>query len=127
MIERFKLSVSARHQLSALKRKTGMEHNNAICRHAFCLSLANPSVPPEENLNTVGGTEMDFRVFSGGQDALYLNLLLMRLQSDGVKLTEENIRESFLLHVHRGLSYLASRREEELDLELGRAMAASWR
>lgn len=127
MIERFKLSVSARHQLSALKRKTGMEHNNAICRHAFCLSLANPSVPPAEKLNTVGGTEMDFRVFSGGQDALYFNLLLLRLQTDGIKLTDENIREFFSLHVHRGLSYLASRREEDLDLELGRAMLVAWR
>lgn len=127
MIERFKLSVAARHQLSTLKRKTGIEHNNALCRHALCLSLANPSPPPQEKTNTVGGIEMDFRVFSGGQDALYLNLVISSLLAKGSKVNEETVRETFLLHIHRGLSYLASRREDDLAVELGRAALVTWR
>ena len=117
-MERIKLSASARNQLATLKRRTGIEHNNAICRHALCMSLANPSVPPEENFSFVGGLEIDWRTLTGGQEALYTNLLVVRLQSEGKRASEEAIRQTFLLHVHRGLSYLVSRREEDLLVDL---------
>lgn len=117
-MERIKLSASARNQLATLKRRTGIEHNNVICRHALCMSLANPSVPPEENFSFVGGLEIDWRTLTGGQEALYTNLLVVRLQSEGKRVSEEAIRQTFLLHVHRGLSYLVSRREDDLLVEL---------
>lgn len=117
-MERIKLSASARNQLATLKRRTGIEHNNAICRHALCMSLANPSVPPEENFSFAGGLEIDWRTLTGGQEALYTNLLVVRLQSEGKRVSEEAIRQTFLLHVHRGLSYLVSRREDDLLIEL---------
>lgn len=118
LMERIKLSASARNQLATLKRRTGIEHNNVICRHALCMSLANPSVPPEENFSFVGGLEIDWRTLTGGQEALYTNLLVVRLQSEGKRVSEEAIRQTFLLHVHRGLSYLVSRREDDLLVEL---------
>jgi DNA sulfur modification protein DndE len=118
-MERIKLSVSARNQLATLKRRTGIEHNNVICRHALCISLANPSVPPDENFSFVGGLEIDWRTLTGGQEALYTNLLVVRLLSDGKRISEEAIRQTFLLHVHRGLSYLVGRREEDLLTGLG--------
>src|SRR3546814_6805684 len=74
-MERIKLNSAARNQLTTLKRRTGIEHNNAICRHALCVSLANPSVPPNESFSFVGGLEIDWRTLTGGQDALYYNLL----------------------------------------------------
>lgn len=121
-MERIKLSASARNQLATLKRRTGIEHNNALCRHALCISLANPSVPPEENFSFTGGLEIDWRTLTGGQEALYTNLLIVRLLADGKRVSEEAIRQTFLLHVHRGLSYLVSRREEDLLLELAAAL-----
>lgn len=121
-MERIKLSASARNQLATLKRRTGIEHNNAICRHALCISLANPSMPPDENFCFVGGLEIDWRILTGGQEALYTNLLVIRLLSDGKRVSEETIRQTFLLHVHRGLSYLVSRREEDLLVELASAI-----
>ncbi len=117
-MERIKLSASARNQLATLKRRTAIEHNNAICRHALCMSLANPSVPPEENFSFAGGLEIDWRTLTGGQEALYTNLLVVRLQSEGKRVSEDAIRQTFLLHVHRGLSYLVSRREDDLLIEL---------
>ena len=122
-MERIKLSASARNQLVTLKRRTGIEHNNAICRHALCVSLANPSVPPHENFSFVGGLEIDWRTLTGGQEALYTNLLIVRLLSDGKRVSEEAIRQTFLLHVHRGLSYLVSRREDDLLIEFGLALS----
>lgn len=117
-MERIKLTASARNQLAALKRKTGVEHNNVLCRHALCMSLANPSSPPEEDYNFNGGLEIDWRTLTGGNDALYENLLVTRLYMEGRKINVDSIRDCFTQHVHRGLSYMASRRDEDLLVAL---------
>lgn len=124
-IERVKLTSAAKNQLISLKRRTNIEHNNALCRHALCLSLANPSLPPREQFNFSGGIEIDWRTFTGGNEALYHNLLVTRLLSDRIDVSADAVRDALLHHVHRGLSYLASRREEDLLLELARVLAAS--
>lgn len=123
-MERIKLTAAAKNQLVTLKRRTGIEHNNAICRHALCLSLANPSVPPEEIFSFGGGVEIDWRTLTGGQDALYYNLLVVRLLAEGRRVTEDSIRQTFVQHVHRGLSYLASRREDDLLVEMAKSIQA---
>ncbi|WP_175830649.1 DNA sulfur modification protein DndE [Burkholderia cenocepacia] len=124
MKERIKLTAAARNQLVTLKRRTGIEHNNAICRHALCISLANPSIPPSEALSFNGGIEMDWRTLTGGEDALYHNLLVARLLSEGRRVTDASIQEIFLLHVHRGLSYLVSRRDSDLLIEMAKSLLA---
>ncbi|WP_322089441.1 DNA sulfur modification protein DndE [Burkholderia sp. BCC1999] len=124
VIERVKLTSVAKNQLIALKRKTGIEHNNVLCRHALCLSLANASAPPEETFNFSGGLEIDWRTFTGGNEGLYSNLLIVRLLRDKIQPTPNSIRQALLLHLHRGLSYLASRREEDLLIELARAVSS---
>ena len=114
MIDRIRLTAAAKIQLSTLKRKTGIEHYNSICRYAFCLSLAESSIPPEEELNFNGGVEIDWRVFTGGYEELFLNILLCRLQTDGIAVSAENIKKACASHLHRGLSYLASKGDEYL-------------
>lgn len=121
-MERIKLTATARNQLATLKRRTGIEHNNALCRHALCISLANPSIPPDETFSFSGGLEIDWRTLTGGQDALYYNLLVVRLISEGSCVTEEMIRQICALHMHRGLSYLVSRREDDLLVELAKSL-----
>jgi DNA sulfur modification protein DndE len=123
-MERIKLNAAARNQLTTLKRRTGMEHNNAICRHALCLSLANASIPPDENFSFNGGIEIDWRTFTGGEDALYYNLLAVRLLSEGKRATDDAIRQALTVHVHRGLSYLVSRREDDLLVEMAKSIQA---
>ncbi|MEK7888839.1 DNA sulfur modification protein DndE [Burkholderia contaminans] len=122
VIERVKLTSAAKNQLIALKRKTGIEHNNVLCRHALCLSLANASIPPEETFNFAGGLEIDWRTFTGGNEAVYHNLIVVRLLRDQIQPTPNLVRQALLLHVHRGLSYLASRREDELLTELASSL-----
>lgn len=118
MIDRLRLTAVAKNQLVSLKRKTGIEHYNALCRHALCLSLANLTIPPTENFNFNGGIEIDWRTFTGGNETLYLNLLLVRLQSDGLPQDVETVRQMLIRHVHRGLSYLASKAEHDLSSSL---------
>lgn len=123
-MDRIRLNASAKNQLATLKRRTGIEHNNALCRHALCISLANPSVPPLESFSFGGGIEIDWRTLTGGQDALYQNLLAVRILSEGKKVSEEVVRQTFIQHVHRGLSYLVSRREDDLLVELAKSLEA---
>ncbi|WP_254609252.1 DNA sulfur modification protein DndE [Burkholderia lata] len=122
VIERVKLTSAAKNQLIALKRKTGIEHNNVLCRHALCLSLANASIPPEETFNFAGGLEIDWRTFTGGNEGVYNNLIVVRLLRDQIQPTPNLVRQALLLHLHRGLSYLASRREDELLTELASSL-----
>ncbi|WP_295856883.1 DNA sulfur modification protein DndE [uncultured Xylophilus sp.] len=121
-MDRLRLSATARNQLVALKRRTGFEHNNVLCRHALCLSLANASTPPDEDFNFAGGIEIEWRVLTGGQDALYYNLLMVRLLEEGIAPIEDAVRKAALMHVHRGLSYLMSRQEKDLLGELASAV-----
>lgn len=118
MIDRIRLTAAAKNQLVALKRKTGIEHYNALCRHAFCISLANPSVPPKEGFNFNGGIDIDWRTFTGGHDVLYLNLLLLRLHTDNLPTDETTSRQMLAQHLHRGLSYMSSRKEDDLLLAI---------
>lgn len=114
MIDRLRLTAAAKNQLITLKRKTGIEHYNTLCRHALCLSLANPTIPPAEEFNFNGGIDIDWRTFTGSNDNLYLNLILVRLLSDALPTDVENVRQMMCRHVHRGLSYLASKKEDDL-------------
>ncbi|WP_218186654.1 DNA sulfur modification protein DndE [Pseudomonas sp. BAY1663] len=108
-------------QLSTLKRKTGIEHYNSICRHALCISLANPSTPPEEDFNFANGIEIDWRTFTGGNEEFYLNLLLLRTRQDELSTKIDDVRQVCARHLHRGLSYLAGKEDSfmvEAFLEL---------
>jgi DNA sulfur modification protein DndE len=108
MIERVKLSATAKQQLITMKRRTGIEHYNIICRHALMLSMASDNTLPAENHSMSGGLEIDWRVFAGDAADTYLNLLAMRAKLDRGVVTPETIRSTLTAHVHRGLSLLVS-------------------
>lgn len=108
MIERVKLSATAKQQLITMKRRTGIEHYNIICRHALMLSMASDNTLPAENHSMSGGLEIDWRVFAGDAADTYLNLLAMRAKQDRGVVTPETIRSTLTAHVHRGLSLLVS-------------------
>ena len=116
MIERVKLTAAAKQQLSTLKRRTGIEHYNIICRHALVLSLANPAPAPTENLQFANGLEIDWDVFTGGCGDTYLNLLMIRTLQDSDHCNAHELRQTLISHLHRGLSYLASRKDMEISL-----------
>jgi len=106
MIETVRVSEKAKIQLVTLKRRTGIQNWNALCRWAFCLSLAESSVPPEENIPADSSIEMTWKTFTGGRDELYWGLLMARAKQDGIPLEREPLGKYFRLHLHRGISYL---------------------
>jgi len=107
MIESFKLSKKAKDQLITLKRRTGLENWNVLCRWAFCVSLAEGSIPRDDNIPADSNVEMTWRTFAGDNEQVYLELLRHRCISDGYKPDQVNLTKVFRLHLHRGISYLA--------------------
>jgi DNA sulfur modification protein DndE len=110
MIETIRLSEKAKIQLITLKRRTGLQHWNVMCRWAFCLSLAETSKPPSEEIPSDSSIEMSWRTFAGNHDEVYRALLLTRATQDGIALERNVLLHYFRLHLHRGISYLFSGR-----------------
>lgn len=110
-IEHIQLSQQAKDQLSRLKRLTGTDSWNVLCRWGLCVSLAEPSKPPMKKIPADSNVEMSWRVFAGSHGGLYLALLRERCVHDGLSVDEKTLAQQFRLHLHRGISYLAADRE----------------
>jgi DNA sulfur modification protein DndE len=124
-IEHIRLSKQAREQLIRLKRYTGIEHWNVLCRWAFCRSLAEPSVPPPARIPADSNVEMSWRVFGGRYQELYMALLKERCLRDGLGIEDEVLATHFRLHLHRGIAYLANDRQVREGVGAFVAQAAS--
>jgi DNA sulfur modification protein DndE len=109
-IDYIRLSQQGKDQLIKLKRYTGIEHWNVLCRWAFCLSLSEPSVPPNAKIPADSNVEMTWKVFGGRHHEIYLALLKERCLRDGFETDPETLHHQFRLHLHRGVSYLAGNR-----------------
>jgi DNA sulfur modification protein DndE len=102
-----KLSERAKTQLITMKRRTGIQNWNVLCRWAFCLSIAEPSRPPDEVVPADSSVEMTWKTFSGGAEDVYWGMLVARAEDDGVPIEKLVLGQYFRLHLHRGISYLA--------------------
>ncbi|WP_334162669.1 DNA sulfur modification protein DndE [Phenylobacterium sp.] len=109
-IETVRIDEQGREQLIRLKRHTGIEHWNVLCRWALCASLAEPTRPPLRLFKGEAAVEIAWRVFGGPHHELYLALVKQRCARDGLRLDDATLAEQFRLHLHRGLGYLAADR-----------------
>jgi len=109
IIETIRLSQQAKDQLVNLKRKTGIENWNVLCRWAFFLSLSEPSIPPASKIPSDSNVEMSWRVFGGTFAEVFDALFVARCEKDEVDIEDEKkVAEHFKLHLHRGIAYLAN-------------------
>lgn len=115
MIESVRISAAGKDQLITLKRRTGLKHWNELGRWALCRSLAEPTRPPDVPIPTDGGLEIDWRTFAGRLADLYVDLLVQRCIADGLDPDPHTVQRQLLLHLHRGIGYLAG------DPALGKA------
>lgn len=107
-IKQIRLSSQAKDQLTRLKRFTGIQHWNILCRWAFCVSLSESTTPTPVDLPADSNVEMSWAVFGGEHHEIYLALLIERCIADGIKPTKPNLQKQFRLHLHRGIAYLAT-------------------
>jgi len=107
IIENVHLSQKAKDQLIKLKRITGIQNWNILCRWGFCVSIADKTVPPFINIPNENAVEMTWRVFGGSHHEIYTALLKERCKKDGLDLDKQAIGQQFRLHLHRGISQLS--------------------
>ena len=104
-----RLSSEAKDRLSNLKRKTGLSQWNILCRWAFCLSLAEKSIPPKMDIVTDSNVEMSWRTFTGpGNEELLVAVLKTRCLRDKLPTDDTTLAQQFKLHLHRGIGYLGT-------------------
>lgn len=115
MIETLRVSERARYQLMTIRKRTGIENWNVICRWALVVSLKDQSIPPHENIVTDSSVEMTWRTFGGTYEKTYLSLLIQRLIKDKIDITKENVNNFFKIHLHRGLSNLATGKFKKIN------------
>ncbi|WP_421231979.1 DNA sulfur modification protein DndE [Aeromonas sp. 600276] len=107
MIDNIRLSEKAKQQLIVIKRKTGIENWNVLCRWALCLSLAEESAPPFEDIKADSSVEINWKTFSGEYDKIYINIIMMKFHND--ELSPNEYDNWIKIHIHRGISYLHAR------------------
>lgn len=106
IVETVRVSRSARDQLVTLKRRTGIENWNVLCRWALCVSLAESTQPRDLTAVSEAVVEMTWRTFTGGDELSYAALVRQRCKNDRLPDTPEVHAEQLRLHLHRGISYL---------------------
>ena len=115
MIETIRVSDLAKNKLSKIKRRTGIDNWNIICRWAFLTSIkSSDNLSRTENHEADSNVEMTWRTFAGTHDKLFLALLLQILQKQNIEINKKNVNYYFRIHLHRGISILASSQSKNL-------------
>ena len=109
-LEHIRLATLAKDQLIKLKRATGIKNWNVLCRWALCASLADKTPLVAKEINTDSSVEMSWKVFGGEYQAIYLALLKQRCKQDGCEISPQTLAHELKLHLHRGITILASDR-----------------
>src|SRR5215471_16794929 len=105
-IESVRVSPQGRDQLVKLKRQTGVEHWNILCRWALCCSLREKTVPPRPASSTEGGVEMSWKVFAGEHGDVLAAIVSQRACLDGFSESPDGVAICLRAHIQRGLGYL---------------------
>jgi DNA sulfur modification protein DndE len=105
--ETLRLGKQSRDHLIKIKRITGVEHWNIICRWAMLVSLREPTKPVTPPETAEGGVEIPWKIFAGDLGPALVALLRMR-QRDEVDIASADAGGAVRAHVTRGLGYLAS-------------------
>ncbi len=108
-IETIRLSERQKNQLITLKRRTGIQHWNVLCRWALCLSLAEPGDPPDEIIQSDSNVEMTWKTFAGRHTDIYLALLKTRAWQTLNDTSKLAVERCLKLHLNRGISYLSAK------------------
>jgi len=110
-VETVRISKQGRDQLMKVRRQTGIENWNILCRWALCLSLREETPPPAVKQKLDGGVEMTWKVFSGEEGDTLSAMIVVRTNEDGFDTDVEGPANCLKAHLHRGLSYMASGQE----------------
>ena len=106
IVDAVRVDERAKTQLMTLKRRTGIKNWNVLCRWALCASLAEPSIPADQEIGTLSNVEMSWSTFGGQSADVYTAIIQARCEVDGIPQTPDALAKQFRLHLHRGITYL---------------------
>jgi DNA sulfur modification protein DndE len=103
-VDHVRISSRGKEILTQVKRKTGLEHWNSICRVALIRSLANSAKPrPVHAPDTA--IELDWKTFAGQYQEVLAALVIQRAALDGVRSdSRDEMSAYFRAHLERGLT-----------------------
>lgn len=102
-----KVSARAKETMIRVKRRTGLEHWNEICRIALCRSLGTPSDPPPWKGHGDVAIEIEWKTFAGPLSNELGVLVLFSAARYGVDLkSRDAVAQFFRSHLERGIASL---------------------
>lgn len=110
-IETIYLSQKSKDQLLKLKRVTGIQNWNILCRWAFCYSLATETIPNTLPDRKEIAIEMAWKTFAGEQEEIYIAILKQWLKNKELAASDENIKNYFDLLLAKGIEKLSSNKK----------------
>ena len=105
-VDRIRVSQHSRDTLVTLKRRTGIEHWNVLCRWGFLDSLANPNKPVAAAQTPDSNIEMSWDVFAGEMSDEILAAFSVRAAKEGIQTTKPEMVAYFRSHLERGILQL---------------------
>lgn len=110
-VEVIRLGPATKTRLSTLKRRTGVENWNVLCRWAFCLSLSDDSPVGDRHDDPGVAIEMTWKTFAGDFSHLYQALLMQYAESVSLQLDERLAASLVRQHISRGVTRLVSQKD----------------
>jgi DNA sulfur modification protein DndE len=110
-IDNIRLPQQTKDQLSRLKRITGIEQWNILCRWALALSLTEKNNPPKSIPATDSSIDINWKTFAGDNGAIYYALLVDRCHREELEIQSDNLTLLLRRHLIRGIGYMTARRD----------------
>ncbi|ANB25580.1 DNA sulfur modification protein DndE [Alteromonas stellipolaris] len=104
-IDTIRLSEKQKQQLIRLKSRTKIDNWNVLCRWALCMSLAEETAPPFEDIPSDSNVEMSWKVFAGEYADVYLAALRQAYEQQKAHIGNMLFGDFLKLHLNRGISY----------------------
>jgi DNA sulfur modification protein DndE len=118
-VDTVRISQRGREMLIKLKRNTGIEHWNTLCRWGFCASLRSGSIPGKLLKSEDSNIEMTWKTFTGPLNNEILASFHIRAAEHGINISDKSeLSEYFKRHLHRGLFILE--KTKSLEALLGK-------
>jgi DNA sulfur modification protein DndE len=111
--ETLRISQRGKEILIRLKRKTGIEHWNVLCRWALAESLAKPMAPSKAPADQDSGVEIKWQTFGGVYSDIYTLMVHAHAVREFGSVANVNLAEYVRAHLERGLLSIQNRRDLE--------------
>jgi DNA sulfur modification protein DndE len=106
-VENVRVSAKGKDILIRIKKRTGLEHWNEICRIAYCRSLANPTMPTMNEQSGNIALDIEWRTFAGQYHQELAAITALRANRDKVDINNKDMASNyFRAHLERGIANL---------------------